>query len=137
MAWPPERMRAARDIVLGSHPKAQVRSLSSVYNCMGMVFASRRTCVEPDHLRMILQDDEYQRVNNEGQLQPGDVIIYRDDENQVSHVGVVVEVKPNLEKADREILVLSQWGGDGEYLHLNEDVNPRLGKPAEYWTDRI
>ena len=130
-------MQSARDYVLKSHPDASARSLSSVYNCMGMVFASRRTWIDPDHLQMILQDDEYQRVSSKSELQPGDLVVYRDDKDLVSHVGIVAQVKTNIKEAAWEVYVLSQWGGDGEYFHLDKDVHPWLGEPSEYWTDRI
>ena len=134
--WPPVKMQAARDNVLANHSSARARSLSSVYNCMGMVFASRRTWVDPEHLPMILIDDEYQRVNNRGELQPGDVVVYRNDQGIITHVGIVAEVNPNLEEATWEVTVLSQWGASGEFFHLDDDVNPLLGNPTEYWTDR-
>ena len=134
-ARPPASMQAAKDIVLNAHPSAHARSLSSLYNCVGMVFASRRTCVEPEHLPMILADDEYQQVNRRD-LQPGDIVVYRDDRDEISHVGIVADVTPNPKDATWDVVVLSQWGGDGEYFHLDYDVNPRLGRPTEYWTDR-
>ncbi len=137
MARVPESMNAAKDIVLQAHPDAHARSLSSVYNCMGMVFASRRTWVDPEHLPMILAEDDYQPVPNEGELQPGDVVVYQDGDGQVSHVGIVDQVKTNVAEGTWEVFVLSQWGRDGEYFHRADDVNPRLGKPAEYWTDRV
>ena len=111
--------------------------MSSTYNCMGMVFASRRTWVDPEHLTIILEDDGYRPVANEGELQPGDVVIYRDDAGEVSHVGIVTKVRTNLLQASREITVLSQWGESGEYFHRVDDVHPGLGHPSEYWTDRI
>ena len=133
----PARMSAAKDIMLGGHTSASVRSLSSVYNCMGMVFASRRTWVGPEHLYMILEDDDYRQVSSEGDLEPGDVVVYKDEADIAVHVGLVTEVRPNVGDAKWEIFALSQWGADGEYFHHVNDVNPRLGKPAEYWTDRI
>lgn len=101
-----------------------------------MVFAARRTCIEPEHLPLILRDDEYRLVTPEEDLTVGDIVVYRDDELTVTHVGVVTRVLTNLLQATRDILVLSQWGGDGEYFHSVNDVNPRLGTPVEYWTDR-
>ena len=133
----PARMDAARDIVLTNHASARVRSMSSVYNCMGMVFATRRTWVEPDHLEIILKDDGYRPVIDETDLARGDVVVYRDDQQTVTHVGVVAEIQTNIREATREVLVLSQWGRDGEYFHHVEDVSPLLGKPSEYWTDRV
>ena len=130
-------MAAAQDIVLTHHPSAQVRSLSSVYNCMGMAFASRRTCVEPDCLEMILADDNYKPVNDEKELWPGDLVIYRDEEGKPVHVGVVNQVRLDLKNVTWEVFAISQWGADGEYLHRVDDVNPNLGTPTEYWTDRV
>jgi hypothetical protein len=31
---------------------------------------------------------------------------------------------------------LSQWGGDGEYFHLDSNVPHWLGKCSEFWTER-
>ena len=130
-------MEAAKNIVCQAHPHVQVRSLSSVYNCMGMVFASRRTWVEPEHLRMILAEDGYRQLPDERDLQLGDVVVYKDDSGEISHVGIIARREIDLLGQPPQLFVLSQWGQDGEYFHRADDVNPRLGKPAEYWTDRI
>jgi hypothetical protein len=55
----PEQLRAAKDLHLTGHPGRDVRSLSAVYNCIGMVFANRRAWVEPEQVPMILEDDGY------------------------------------------------------------------------------
>ena len=133
----PVQMEAARDIIVTHHSSANVRSLSSVYNCMGMAFASRRSGVEPEYLEWILGDDGYRRVSDEGELVPGDLVVYRDDQGDVSHVGVITEIRTNVREGVREVFVLSQWGRDGEYFHEVDDVSPLLGKPSEYWTDRV
>ena len=104
---------------------------------MGMVFATRRTWIEPEHLSVILQDDDYRQISSESELIRGDLVVYRDDAGSVSHVGVVAEVHTNVELATYEITVLSQWGRDGEYFHRADDVSAYLGKPTEYWTDRV
>ena len=134
---PPASMIAARDIVLTHHPSARVRSLSSMYNCMGMAFASRRTYIESEHLELILDGDNYQRVPHESELAVGDIVIYRDQNGEPVHVAMVSDVRTNLRDATWEVFVISQWGGDGEYFHRVDDVHPRLGEPTEYWTDRI
>jgi len=36
-----------------------VRSLDSSYNCMGMIFAARRTVLDTDVLHYIIDDDGY------------------------------------------------------------------------------
>ena len=133
----PLSMRAGEAMHLRDHPNIQSRSLRSEYNCMGMIFASRRTCVDPIHLSFIFSDDDYRTVRNESELWPGDVVVYRDNDNEIMHVGLVSHIRPVLDQGTREIWVLSQWGFDGEYLHRAEDVSINLGKPAEYWTDRL
>ena len=136
MEQPPARLRAAKEI-FERRATVRSRSLTGVYNCMGMVFASRRTCVEPEYLQMILEDDEYHRLSSPDQAVPGDVVVYRDDQRTVVHVGLVAQVIPNLRReGTSEIVVLSQWGADGEYVHRVDDVHPSLGAPAEYWSDR-
>lgn len=133
---PPASMAAARDIVIGNHPTAKVRSLRSEYNCVGLVFASRRTHIEPEHVATILREDGFRRVNREEELEIGDVVIYRTDDREISHVGLIAKIVVAVERGQREITVLSQWGADGEYFHHIDDVNPNLGRPAEFWTDR-
>ena len=131
----PEIMRAARDIVVGSHPTVRARSLSAVYDCMGMVFGSRRVWIDTDELELILDGDDYRRLSDGGEVTEGDVVVYR-DEDVVTHVGIVARTRQNLAQAVTEITVLSQWGRHGEYFHGIDDVDSRLGTPAEFWTDR-
>lgn len=133
----PAALRAAVELWSEKHPSARLRSATAVYNCMGLVFASRRTWIDPIHLPIILRDDEYRQLAGPHEIQPGDIIVYRDKHDRgVSHVGVIVEIKPEIQTASRRITVMSQWGGDGEYLHLIDDVPDAYGKLIEYWTDR-
>lgn len=134
--WPEARMEAARSALLPNRPNAMIRSLRSVYNCMGMVFAARRTSIDPEHLGMILEDDEYRQVASESELEIGDLVVYRGDDNQVSHVGIISRIDPDLRTGSRRLSVVSQWGRDGEYIHEISDVSHYLGRPAEFWTDR-
>ena len=86
---------------------------------------------------MILADDGYRPINR-NELECGDVVVHRrEDLAEISHVGIVANVKVKPKDASLEVMVLSQWGQDGEYFHLDDDVNPMLGTPTEYWTDRI
>ena len=110
MSAPPLRMQAAKDMILMGHPGRNVRSLSSVYNCMGMVFASRRTWVWPKDLQMILEDDDYRPVYDESELVTGDLVVYTDGAGDISHIAVITEVRINLIDARREIFVTSKWG---------------------------
>lgn len=80
---------------------------------------------------MILRDDEYRRITL-SDCQAGDVVIYRNEEKDIVHVGIIVETRP----LDADACVLSQWGNNGEFFHDLHDVGPGLGQPVEYWTDR-
>jgi len=132
----PARLQAAKRIVLDNHETARLRSLTGLYNCMGMLFAARRTWIDPDELQMILEDDNYHKLNYNGEVKIGDIIVYKEGDD-ITHVGMVSEVKPELQNGNTVIYVLSQWGQDGEYFHRYDDVNPRLGVPFGYWTERV
>jgi hypothetical protein len=103
-----------------------------------MAFANRRTCIEPEHVSMILQDDGYALVGAEAAVMPGDVVVYESEASpgEISHVAVVISNHANLEDGSSRIRVVSQWGSDGEYLHDYRDVPPWLGKPARFYTER-
>lgn len=131
---PPARMKAAWDLWKEKHSIVP-RSHSSSYNCMGMVFGSRRTCVEPDSLGMILREDGFRKISiSEAVL--GDIVVYRDGSGGFAHVGLVLSKSADIELASWKVEVLSQWGADGEYFHEAYDVPHLLGKPQEYWTER-
>lgn len=135
MEQAPETLRAVKELY-ERRPTVRARSLTGVYNCMGMVFAARRTCIEPDYLRMILEDDEYHRLSGPDRAEQGDVVVYRDAAGDVAHVGLVAQVNVSLSPPTRQISVLSQWGAYGEYFHRVDDVPQQLGTPVEYWSDR-
>ncbi len=61
--------------------------------------------------------------------------MYKKD-GEVEHVGVVIEIKPDLQKATKTLVILSQWGLDGEWIHPHDCVPPLYGRIAEVWTDR-
>jgi hypothetical protein len=132
---PPEVLKAAVAIHSQEHPDARLRSITAVYNCMGLIFASRRTWIDTTSLMMILQADGYKRVSELSELQPGDVVVYR-NHDEVSYVAVVLAMKPEIVTASWKITVISKWGGDGEYIHDIKDVPPLYGQPVEFWTDR-
>ena len=44
------------------HPNARVVSISAMYNCMGLVFASRRTNIRMETLDQIIAEDFYEPV---------------------------------------------------------------------------
>ena len=131
-----QELEDARAFVLENRRQVRVRSLSNIYNCMGMVFASRRTWIHPNYLEMILEEDEYRLLSDVEELERGDIAVYRDGEGKVSHVGIVAEAGLYAANGQRQVMVLSQWGQAGEFFHSAEDVNPWLGTLSEYWTDR-
>lgn len=116
--------------------RRRLRSRSSEYNCVGLVFASRRTWVDTDEVARILVEDGYTRIPL-FEAEPGDVVVYRDSHGELVHVAVLHSREPNLERATVALNVLSQWGSDGEYFHEAGDVFERLGQPTEAWTDRL
>ena len=101
---------------------------------MGLVFASRRTGIEPDHLGFIFTEDGFRQLDSEFQAEVGDVVVYKGPFG--SHVAIIVEIEDNLACGSRKLRVLSKWGRYGEYLHPINDVPDMLGKPSEYWTER-
>ena len=118
------------------HPGIEARSLSARYNCMGLVFASRRTSIDVDPtIKLILEDDEYTLVAETKDVQEGDIIVYYKDKRP-THVGIVARIGKSIEKAEFNITILSQWGRDGEYFHSVDNIPSYYGTKFEYWTDR-
>ena len=133
---PIERQRAAVEIHARACPSARLRSITSAYNCVGMVVATRRGWVEPDELLMILREDGYRKLPGEADAKEGDVVVYRLPNQGVSHVGIVVGKNIVADHNADALVILSKWGMDGEYVHNATALPALLGRPAEYWTDR-
>jgi hypothetical protein len=136
-----ERPRIALDasanLFAGLFPQAWLRSLTAVYNCIGMVVANRRAWVDPSELIRILQEDGCRRLNAPEEAEFGDVVVYHDDGGQVCHAGIVVEKRILVPGDAKDLLVvLSKWGADGEYVHDMSALPSLLGKAAQFWTDR-
>lgn len=132
-----DALRAAREIVRGISPSAMCRSLTGLYNCVGLVFASRRTMVDVKHLPIILEDDGYSMIPESDALL-GDIVLYRRN-GLISHVGIVFEFRDVSIRGDRsriEVWVLSQWGENGEYLHKLREVPTIYGDGLEFWSER-
>lgn len=133
----PVQRRASAELWKKERPNARLRSATAVYNCMGLVFASRRTWIDPVHLKTILKEDEYRQIAGPQEAQIGDIVVYENRRDRsVSHIGMIVEIVPKIDLPSWEITIMSKWGADGEYLHIVDDVPSQLGKPATYWTDR-
>lgn len=132
----PESQRAAAKMHTTAHESIWVRSLSADYNCVGLVFASRRTVIDVDHVSRILREDGYVAVDLPNVVQ-GDIVTYQDKRGTFAHVGVVFECTRDLVNASFRFRILSQWGFDGEYLHDVDDVPSEwLEGPRQYWSER-
>lgn len=131
----PTQMSARTREHLTAHPNISLRSAESIYNCVGMVFASRRTAIDVSLVRCILHGDDYRRIRK-CETQFGDVVLYLDRSKDVSHLGMVASMRPSRHGELGPMRILSQWGQDGEYLHALDDVPPIYGQPLEFWTHR-
>ena len=132
----PEALEQAIQHIKKLNPNAILRSASNTYNCVGMVFATRRTWVDPEHISIFLNDDGYRRLENINQTELGDVVVYRDNSGEIVHVGIIIEKRVDFSNAETRYKVLSKWGQWAEYIHDPDDVLPTFGHPSEYWTDR-
>ena len=132
---PPIARQTAIDLIRGSHPNVTIRSSSAVYNCIGMVVASRRTTVEPRDLLGVLRDDGYKKIGV-AEASAGDVVVYLDGRGEVTHAGFILCRNVLTSDKTDPFKVLSQWGADGECEHDSLDVPDVYCRPAEFWTDR-
>jgi hypothetical protein len=137
----PERPKVALDasaaLFKNLFPNAQLRSLTAVYNCIGLIVASRRTWVDPDDLIRILKEDGYRELAGAEEAEAGDVVVYHDPYGKVCHAAIVVQKRLLVPGQQEELLtVLSKWGADGEYVHDLTALPGYLGSPVAFWTDR-
>ena len=132
-------MKEARKMILGAYPSWECRSLESIYNCMGLVFANRRTAIEPEYFDMIVSDDGYKKLSTLEEAIIGDVFAFRDRDNLIAHVGILLE-KSKI-GSSTIMKILSQWGKDGEYVHSYDqwpkgiDIHGGI-QSIEAWTQR-
>jgi hypothetical protein len=130
-------LQAAIELAKEICPDAIFRSITNLYNCMGLVVASRRVWVDPEHAIKILTDDGYRELGGPDEADCGDIVIYHNDQAEPIHIAIVAWKNLLLAGEQRDPLtVLSKWGGDGEYFHEVSKVPGYLGQPAQYWTDR-
>ena len=110
--WSPARLKDSILAFRREHPDAVLRSITAVYNCLGLPFAARRTWIDPDHTRMILTEDGYTKLPGADHARVGDIVVYRlADED--THVGVLIRIEDPLLR-HRKLFILSKWGGSGE-----------------------
>lgn len=88
---------------------------SSVYNCHGLTFASKRTRIfDPNDIERMIDEDDYGKVDPSN-VRPGDIAIYYSG-GDAEHSGIVIEVPADLPKR-----ILSKWG---------------IGKEVSHWVSR-
>lgn len=134
-----DQMRARIAVSLGACPRATPVSASAIYNCYGLAFAARRTAiVDEEDVAAILEDDQYRKLPwDPNAWLPGDVVIYRNEQDEIVHAGLVARKSVDLPRGDVAVYVLSAWGECGEYLHAIDEVPPLLGKPTEVVAQRF
>lgn len=132
----PAALAASKELFGRKFQGAKLRSLTATYNCVGLAFASRRTWVDPEELSLILKEDAYHKVSDNKDVMPGDIVLYRDRNGEIVHVGVILSKSPNLSLGDFTFEVLSKWGANGEYQHDLHDVPELLGEAKEFFSER-
>ena len=108
-----------------------------VYNCYGMVFASRRTSIlEDDQIADILSDDGYRKIPEE-EARVGDLVFYKDGKIGLLHVARVTRRDTTLATV---IFALSKWdstsGEDEHHVRHHCWLDEALDVQLEFWTDR-
>lgn len=117
-----------------SGPSVTLTPPTGRFNCHGLTFASRRTCVprvgDPVTVDAWLAQDEYVRVRSP---QVGDIVLYRGhrapgtDPPEVEHSAIVTVVSDL-----GSVRVRSKWGVLEEVEHLVHD-GPYGDLVIEYW----
>jgi hypothetical protein len=93
----------------------RVAPFDPTHSCHGWTFTGGRFFVSGKDVDRILQENGYVEVSDPG---VGDVIIYRNSEDQVMHSGVV-----RLTDGQGMAVIESKWDVLGRYLHA-PDVQP-------------
>jgi hypothetical protein len=112
------------------------RGIDISYNCHGLTFANRRTCIaDPDGLEILLSDDGYRPIGL-SEVKPGDIVIYRDEGGDIAHSGIVLAIERAGEL--RTPIILSKWGAQGPECIHKYNYGPILYVNCikEFWTDR-
>ena len=133
----PEVMKAKVDAHKNfvQRANAQLRSISGVYNCVGMVFAARRVHIDDQYVRMILREDGYRKIEK-ADAEDDDIVVYTLS-NKVIHIGRIFGNTPPDKVGEMDHRVLSKWGEDGEYFHRITDLPEALQFDNwEVWTER-
>jgi len=123
----------AADLSARYAPATIRTEVSASYNCHGLTFASRRTRIEEfSSLALILKDDKYEEVSRKQAL-PGDIVIYYDNNGDLTHSGLVVLNDPPLYIP----LICSKWGNGPELVHGLYNVPSVYGADHRFYRCRL
>jgi len=104
--------------------------VNSLYNCHGLTFASKRTCIsEVADLEMVLKEDDYREIDFNETL-PGDIVLYFSENGDIEHSGILVDVN---EGGDVRVpKIISKWGDAYEVIHIFSDCPYNFSKVKYY-----
>lgn len=112
-----------REKYIGIMPRPN--TISCLYNCHGMTFASKRTGIElNEELIKIIKEDNYVEITNLGSILTGDLVLYFSEKGEIEHSGIVIKPPENTSFLGTAT-VLSKWGSGFEVIH------PLYGCPYE------
>ena len=104
----------------------KIRDPIAGYNCFGLVFASRRTVLLNPDITLILLEDGYRELQNDEEVQIGDIVVYSDDRGPM-HAAIVTRLEKTLYRAESSgitVWVLSKFEDcTGEYEHTIDNVS--------------
>lgn len=98
------------------------------YNCWAFTFLPRRYWIGDENDVDHILEDNCSPVSD-GQLHPGDVVRYRNDDNHTTHTGRVWQV----DGQGYCVKVRSKWGSMAEYIHNPLDVPDIYGTNLAYF----
>jgi hypothetical protein len=103
--------------------------VSAFYNCHGLTFANRRTCIhDANVVRLIIERDGYRKIDVfRDPIIPGDIVLYVAADNDIEHSGIVVGVGEK-----QPPLIISKWGTGPEVVH-SVDRCPYDATRIEYY----
>jgi len=144
---PTDRQRQTYDLLRKLRGGSWVnrKPATGVYNCFGMVFASRRTSVNDDDIEKVLREDGFRQLNTDEKPKTGDLVFYRAESAGLLHVAVVTRIDPILGSSNQELGIggvwaLSKWNdfcGEDEHNINNHAWGPESDPIAiEFFTDR-
>jgi hypothetical protein len=90
------------------------------FNCHGLAFMARRTCIGSAEVRQVLREDGYTEVPRKD-VRPGDTILWIQSNGDIEHSGIVLstgsDCVPFAPAPEASLLILSKWGQGPEVIH--------------------